>query len=163
MKKAASCLGKQQLSDTSLESLLIEAPAIRQTCGDRSLLRAIHFFEENRRVDDAREALGQSNIPVFLSLVSQSGNSSWKYLQNCCVPSEPAEQSVSVMLALTELFLAKIGKGACRVHGGGFAGVIMCILPREAADVYREYISAYAGCDNVFPITIRSQGAIHLG
>lgn len=163
MKKAASCLGKRQLSETSLESLLIEAPAIRQTCGDRSLLRAIHFFEENRRVDDAREALGQSNIPGFLSLVSQSGNSSWKYLQNCCVPSEPAEQSVSVMLALTELFLAKIGKGACRVHGGGFAGVIMCILPREAADVYREYISAYAGCDNVFPVTIRSQGAIHLG
>ena len=94
---------------------------------------------------------------------SFEANSSWKYLQNCCVPSEPAEQSVSVMLALTELFLAKIGKGACRVHGGGFAGVIMCILPREAADVYREYISAYAGCDNVFPVTIRSQGAIHLG
>lgn len=163
MKKAASCLGKRQLSDTSLESLLQEASAVRQTCGDRSLLRAIHFFEENRRVDDAREALGQGNIPGFLSLVCQSGNSSWKYLQNCCVPSEPAEQSVSVMLALTELFLAKIGKGACRIHGGGFAGVIMCILPREAADVYREYISAYAGCDNVFPVTIRSQGAIHLG
>ena len=163
MKKAASCLGKQQLSESSLKALLQKAKAVRQTCGDRGLLRSIHFFEENRRVDAAREALLQNNISGFLSLVSQSGNSSWKYLQNCSIPSEPTDQSVSVMLALTELFLAEIGKGACRVHGGGFAGVILCILPKEASEEYMEYISAYAGRDNVFPITIRSQGAVHLG
>lgn len=163
MKKAADCLGVRLLADTSLEALLQAAPSIRQACGDRSLLRSIHFFEENRRAAAAREALLTNKIPAFLALISQSGNSSWKYLQNCCVPSDVSEQSVSVILALTELFLEKIGKGACRVHGGGFAGVIMCILPKEAAEAYVSYISAYAGSGNVFPVTIRSQGAIPLG
>ena len=99
----------------------------------------------------------------FLKLIDESGTSSWELLQNCYSLQNCHEQKISLMLALTQLFLNKIQGGICRVHGGGFAGVIATILPEAEMDNYVEYISRYVGRDNVYPMDIRAVGAAHIG
>lgn len=98
----------------------------------------------------------------FLRLLEESGNSSWEWLQNCYSLQNCKEQKITLSLALTKLFLNKIGAGICRVHGGGFAGVIMCVLPIENADAYVDYMAQYVGRENVYPMNIRSTGAVHV-
>ena len=93
----------------------------------------------------------------------QSGRSSWEWLQNAVVPGMPEEQPIPLALALTELYLRRIGAGVCRLHGGGFAGVIMCVLPKAETAGYVDYISGYFGRESVYLTNIRQTGAACLG
>ena len=104
-------------------------------------------------------ALKENRFDDFLKEITASGNSSWKWLQNCYV-SGSEEQGITTALALTELFLAKKGCGACRVHGGGFAGVIMAIVPNRIADEYISYIEHAMGEGSAYRMSIRPYGAV---
>ena len=162
MKRAAACLGKEVLAQTSLSEVLDNVEKIRAEAGDRALLRALHFFEENKRVEDEVAAIREGDFDRFLKLISQSGNSSFKWLQNCYPTGASKEQAVTVALALTELFLEKIGAGVCRVHGGGFAGVIMVVIPKEQTEAYIDYIESKIGRGNAYVMNIRKHGAVRL-
>ena len=98
----------------------------------------------------------------ILKLVDASGRSSFELLQNCYVNAHPEEQKISLCLALTTQFINKIGKGVCRVHGGGFAGVIMAILPSESVQDYIKYMGQFVGEKNVYLMNIRKVGAAHI-
>ncbi len=162
MKSVAKYFAKEVLSQVKEEDVIANAKEIRKLCGDRALLRAFHFFEENRRVDMQVEALESKNKDAFLQEITASGNSSWKWLQNCYLNETPNEQPMTCTLALTELFLGKIKGGACRVHGGGFAGVIAAFVPKENTEEYCTYINKALGEGSAFIMHIRSQGAIRV-
>ncbi|MDO5410101.1 MAG: galactokinase family protein [Lachnospiraceae bacterium] len=162
MKKVAAFFGKKVLADCSLEELLANLNEVRAYAGDRAVMRAFHFFTENDRVDTAVKALKEKDYDTFLQVITESGNSSWKWLQNCYTISDYNEQSISIALALTEMYLKKLGKGVCRVHGGGFAGVIMAVIPKENSAEYKEYMSSKMGEENVYIMNIRKHGSVHL-
>ena len=126
-------------------------------------MRALHFYEENRRVEEAAEALAKNDGKTVLRLLTESGNSSWKWLQNCMSKSNEKDQKVALTLALTEIYIEKIKDGCCRVHGGGFAGVILAVIPKTKTADYVEYIAALVGEENVYPMQIRQTGAVSLG
>lgn len=158
MKEAAAACGAELLCETTIDQLLNHIPEIKN---DRAILRAIHFFKENERVEKAADAIKNHDGGKFLRLLSESGSSSWELLQNCYTTSNAQEQKISLVLALTDLFLKKLGRGVCRIHGGGFAGVIMCIVPQVEAANYISYISKFVGEENVYPMNLRSVGAVH--
>lgn len=163
MKLIAHKLGTSKLSENDFSDMLKRFLEIESTVSnDRAILRSLHFFEENRRVDEAIEAIQENNRKQLLNLMDESGNSSWKWLQNCHSEENHKEQKVSLVLALTELFLRKIGDGCCRVHGGGFAGVIMSIVPKTETANYIQFISRFVNSNNIYPMQIRKFGAIHL-
>lgn len=156
MKDAAKVLGAERLCETNLDTLLSH---IGEISNDRAVLRAIHFFEEDRRVGDMVTAIEQDDTAKILRLIQESGTSSWELLQNCYSLQDCSEQKITLVLALTQLFLNKIGDGVCRVHGGGFAGVIACLVPLAQTDAYVKYIAEYVGESNVYPMNIRAVGA----
>lgn len=160
MKQVAKFFGKEVCAEITEEEVLERIGEVRAFAGDRSVLRALHFFEENKRVEKEVQALKEGRFEDFLKNITASGNSSWKWLQNCYTNSNPNEQGITVALALTELFLAKKKKGACRVHGGGFAGVIMAMLPNELAEEYISYMEKAMGENNAYRMSIRPYGAI---
>ena len=160
MKKVAKFFDKEVLADITLKDVLDNFMKLREYAGDRAVIRAIHFFEENDRVDAEVLALEKGDFKTFLENVNESGNSSWKYLQNCFTNAAPQEQGITNVLALTELFLKKKGCGACRVHGGGFAGVIMTLLPNDIAGEYIEYIESHTQRKSAFNMIIRPLGSI---
>ena len=159
MKEAAKAAGAELLCETTLDKVLANMDKIDN---DRAILRAIHFFKENERVERAAKAVEEKDGETVLKLLSESGKSSWELLQNCYPIKAYTEQKISVALALTDLFLEKLGKGICRIHGGGFAGVIMCVVPEEETENYVSYISEFAGKENVYPMNIRAVGAVHI-
>lgn len=159
MKAVAKELGAGVLRQVEKQDVLGSVQAVRAAAGDRALLRSLHFFAENDRVDRQIEALEHGQVSEFLRQVTASGNSSWKWLQNCYQASTPASQAITVYLALTELYIDSIGDGACRVHGGGFAGVIMALIPKEHSAAYKEYIQAM-GAPEVYNVRIRKAGAV---
>lgn len=159
MKAVAGFFGKEVCADITEEQLLDQIDKVRETAGDRAVLRALHFFEENKRVEAEVAALKEDRFGDFLKEITKSGNSSWKWLQNCYVGNS-TEQGITVALALTELFIAKKGCGACRVHGGGFAGVIMAILPNHVVDEYISYIEKAMGQGSAYRMSIRPYGAV---
>lgn len=105
-------------------------------------------------------ALKEGRFEDFLSGITASGNSSWKWLQNCYTNASCQEQGITVALALTELFIAEKKRGACRVHGGGFAGVIMAMLPNDLVDEYVTYMEAALGEGSAYRMSIRPYGAV---
>ncbi len=133
---------------------------VRQFAGDRSVMRALHFFEENKRVEAEVAALKEGRFEDFLANITASGNSSWKWLQNCYTNSDFQEQGICVALALTELFIQQKKKGACRIHGGGFAGVVMAMLPNQIVDEYIAYIEKALGKGSAYRMAIRPYGAV---
>ncbi|MCI8453293.1 MAG: galactokinase [Lachnospiraceae bacterium] len=159
MGKVAAVFQKTVLAELSEEEVLANVSRVIKEAGDRAFLRALHFFEENRRVEAEVAALRENRFEDFLKLVTESGNSSWKWLQNCYVGGE-TEQGITAALALTELFVRKKGCGACRVHGGGFAGVIMAILPNAVVDEYITYIEKAVGEGSAYRMSIRPYGAV---
>ena len=153
-----------QVCEHTLDEFIKELPRIEQALkNDRAIMRALHFYEENRRVEKAAEALAKNDGKTVLRLLTESGNSSWKWLQNCMSKSNEKDQKVALTLALTEIFLERIQDGCCRVHGGGFAGVILAVVPKAKTAEYVEYISALVGKNNVYPMQIRQTGAVSLG
>ena len=162
MKRAAKVFGKEVLADVDEKEFMANLNKVREEAGDRAVMRALHFFAEQKRVDTAVKAIKEEDYKTFLNCITKSGNSSWKWLQNCFATKDETEQAVPVALALTELFIEEEGRGYCRVHGGGFAGVIMCVVPEEETENYVSYISEFAGKENVYPMNIRAVGAVHI-
>lgn len=159
MSEAARTVGVERLCETDRKSLLEK---ITEIGNDRAVLRALHFFQENDRVRHAVKAIEDGDGGELMRLIQESGISSWEWLQNCYSTGNAAEQKVPLALALTELFLEDIGQGACRVHGGGFAGVVMGLIPEREVTNYVGYISGFVGKENVYPLNIRNVGAVHI-
>lgn len=160
MKKVAEFFGKKVCSEITEEQVLDHLSEVRAFAGDRAVMRALHFFEENKRVEAEVMALKEDRFDDFLTNITASGNSSWKWLQNCYTNSNYQEQGISIALALTELFIAKKQKGACRIHGGGFAGVIMAMLPNDIVGEYIAYMEKALGEGSTYRMSIRPYGAI---
>ena len=161
MRAVAKELGAENLCESTEEALLEKLQEIRKKLGnDRALLRALHYYEECRRVDEAVEALRAGETEKMLEYIRESGNSSWKWLQNGYVIADPAEQSIPLTLALSEAWMKKKKRGVCRIHGGGFAGVVMCVVPKEDTEEFTEYLAPYVGRENIYNMGLRQAGAI---
>lgn len=146
------------------EELLKNLKQIRETVSnDRAVLRAIHFYEETRRVEEASRAIGEGRPEVMPGLVEASGSSSWRLLQNIFVDSEPEVQGIGVALAAAEVWLKREQAGSCRVNGGGFAGVIMCVVKKEKTDAFAAYMAPLVGEESICRIAIRETGAVMVG
>ena len=161
MKAVAKALGETVLRKTSYTALFEAIPTLRETLGDRAILRALHYFAENDRVTKQAEALKAGDISTFLALVNESGASSFRYLQNVYTVKNIEEQGLSLALALTEGFLKSVSReSACRVHGGGFAGTIQAFVPNENAADYAAMMDAVFGKGACHILKIRQKGAI---
>ena len=158
MNQVAALFGRTTLAGTSRTQLIAKASAIRAGCGDRAFLRAWHFVGETERPDLIRAAIETKDIGAYLSAVRASGDSSVKYLQNLYPDHTPAQQGLMVALALTEDFLC--GEGACRVHGGGFAGTIQAYIPIARLNRYRSLMESVFGACAVLPLRIRPYGVV---
>ncbi|MBO5682913.1 MAG: galactokinase, partial [Clostridia bacterium] len=161
MKSVAKALGHEVLAEASEEELLSALPTLRETLSDRAILRAIHFFEENKRVTAKKAALESGDLDKFLSLVKASGLSSFCYLQNVYSPKAYTEQKVSLALCLSELYLGD-KPGAWRVHGGGFAGTIQAFLPTKEVAGFKEFIDGALGVGATTVLSIRNHGALKI-
>ncbi len=160
MKAAAKLLGRDHLRGVTLEELLDNIQRIRSAAGDRAWLRSLHFVLDNQRVTEQVQALKDEDIMGYLDLVNQSGASSIQLLQNSYPTTLPEEQGISTALALTELFFQHTGtSGACRVHGGGFAGTIQAYIPLEHLESYRSWMERVFGEGSVTRLTIRNRQA----
>jgi len=158
MKSVAKQLGKEVLRDVSMEQIIEVIPTIREKVGDRALLRAIHFQGDNNRVLNQVEALENNDFSTFLSHVIQSGYSSYMYNQNIFCNNDSKNQGVALGLALSDLVLN--GKGAWRVHGGGFAGTIQAFVPNNLIDKYIATLEHTFGVGQCHKLFIRSKGAV---
>ena len=135
-------------------------PKLREKCGDRAVLRAIHEFQDNARVLKQVAALEEGDFDRFLQLITESGQSSWVYLQNVVPAGATLHQDVAVALALCEKYLE--GKGAYRVHGGGFAGTVQAFVPYELLDSFRTGIDNALGEGSCHVLSIRPQGGVEM-
>ena len=156
MKKIAAFFNKDVLAGISIEDIYQNIDELRALAGDRAVLRAIHFINENKRVEQQFEALEQKDFDTFLGLVKESGNSSYKYLQNVYTSKAVKEQKLSLALALSEMFLGK--DGACRVHGGGFAGTIQAYVKNEKVEEYKAYMDKVFGEGACVALSISKYG-----
>jgi galactokinase len=157
MKSVAKELGASVLREVTLEKIVEAIPALRSKTGDRAILRAYHFQGDNQRVVRQVEALERNDFEAFLQMVIESGYSSYMYNQNIFPVNNVSEQGVSLALALSEMVLK--GKGAWRVHGGGFAGTIQAFVPQELLAAYistLEHVFGEGSCRKLF---IRNTGA----
>ncbi len=159
-REISNALGVDFLRDADVNKFYNELGTLRRDCGDRALLRAFHFFNEHARVLDQREALKSGDFEGFLSLVNESGQSSYDYLQNLYSVSNVSEQGLSLAIALTKRFLGN--KGACRVHGGGFAGTIQCYIPTESLSNYKDMIEKVFGKGSCSVLSIRPVGGFEI-
>ena len=160
MKSVARELGKEVLRQVKLEEIIHALPGMRGKVGDRALLRAYHFHGDNQRVVKQVEALEQNDFQAFLSLVIESGQSSFMYNQNIYPVSNVTEQGVSLGLALSEMVLK--GKGAWRVHGGGFAGTIQAFVPHDLLNEYVKTMELLFGKGSCHKLFIRPAGSIKI-
>ena len=157
MKAVADELGVKVLRQVNLDQILEITPGIRKKVGDRAILRAIHFQNDNQRVADQVAALEQNDFRAFLGMVNDSGYSSFMYNQNIYPVTNVKEQGVSLALALSEIVLK--GNGAWRVHGGGFAGTIQAFVPQNLLDKYIESLEHVFGKGSCHKLFIRQKGA----
>ena len=158
MKAAASHFGKPVLREVALEDLIAEIPALREKHGDRAILRAFHFINENKRVKAQTEALRAGDLEAFFDGVLASGNSSFEYLQNVYTTKNVSEQGLSLALALAQYYLAERG-GAWRVHGGGFAGTTQAYVRNEDVEGYRALMDGAFGEGACIVLRVRGIGA----
>jgi galactokinase len=128
---------------------------LRGVAGDRAILRALHFFRENERVEKQRKAIKENDFNAFLSLVTESGNSSFRFLQNVYTNKNVKEQGLSLALAVSE----RLGV-VCRVHGGGFAGTIQAYVPDNQKDEYKKALEGVFGAGTCMFLKVRPYGAV---
>lgn len=159
-KEISNKLGVDFLRDADQNRFYNSIAELRRACGDRAVLRAFHFFNENDRVEKQKAALKAGDFEGFLKLVNESGESSYDYLQNLYSNSAVSEQGLPLAIALTKKFLN--GKGACRVHGGGFAGTIQCYIPSELLADYKKTIEAVFGENSCCVLNIRPVGGYEI-
>ncbi len=160
MRAVAACFGKEVLSQVDEGEFYKSIPALRKQCGDRAVLRAIHYFSDCHRVEQQVAALEAGQFDRFLALVSESGRSSFMYLQNVSTFRDSASQPVAVALAMAEHLLA--GKGAFRVHGGGFAGTIQAFVPAKQVPDFQAGMDALLGAGACRVTAIRPVGGCTL-
>ena len=160
MKKIASLLGEDVLRQVSLDDILSNIKMLREKAGDRAVLRAIHFVNETRRAKAEADALNNNDIDRFIKLVKQSGDSSFKYLQNVYSNKDVTAQNVSLALALSDSVLGS--DEASRVHGGGFAGTIQAFVKKENAKEYQKTMDKVFGEGSCEILSIRKYGGIRV-
>jgi galactokinase len=158
MKAIAAFFGKEVLTQISEADFYAAIPALRKQCGDRAVLRAIHFYQENARVPMQVAALQKGDFETFLKLIKESGYSSYMYLQNVIPAGYKEHQDVALALALCEHYLH--GKGAYRVHGGGFAGTVQAFVPYDMLEDFRKGIDGILGEGACHVLSIRPQGGV---
>lgn len=156
MGAVAAYFGKKVLREVDETELLRALPELRRAAGDRAVLRAMHFFADDRRSAEEADALERGDIDAFLALVRESGRSSWELLQNITPTGAAKEQAMAVALAVAERALA--GRGACRVHGGGFAGTIQAFVPLDALESFSAEVEAALGRGSCRALSIRPVG-----
>ncbi len=158
MKSVAAIFGVDVLRNVSSADFFDRIPDLRGKISDRAILRAIHFFEENDRVLKQAQALNANDFQGFLKMVNASGDSSFKWLQNIYSIRNAAEQRITLALALTEKYISEVGTGACRIHGGGFAGTILVFLPDGFGENYSKMMAKHFGQDCVTVLNVRKRG-----
>ena len=161
MKGVAAAFGKKVLREVDEDELIAKIPALRETLGDRAIMRALHFFAENRRVALQKEALAAGDLDKFFENVIASGRSSFCYLQNVYTSKNLTEQGLSLALCLAERVLGG-KKAAWRVHGGGFAGTIQAFVPTEDVETFRSTMDAAFGEGRCMVLRIRPVGAVKI-
>ena len=159
MKAVAKALGAEVLRQSDKEALLGKVSELRETVGDRAIMRAFHFFDENERVAEIKAALREKDIDKFFHGILASGKSSFCYLQNVHTTKNVSEQGVSLALCLAEGYLKEVG-GAWRVHGGGFAGTVQSFVPLKHVDGFRDRIESVFGKGSCLVLSVRPDGAI---
>ncbi|MEY8259277.1 galactokinase family protein [Oscillospiraceae bacterium 50-60] len=152
--------GKEVLREVPEQEFFAALPELRRECGDRAVLRAIHIYDDNARVSGQVGALRRGDFDAFLMHVRDSGLSSWRYLQNVVPAGYTEHQDVAFALALAERLLDTAG--ACRVHGGGFAGTIQAFVPQEGLEKFRAGIEAVLGAGSCHVVAIRPAGGVRL-
>lgn len=160
IKAVAAWFGKEVLTQIDEKDFYENIPVLRQTCGDRAVIRCVHFYQENARVAKQVQALEQGDFDTFLALIKESGHSSWMYLQNVVPAGYKLHQDVAISLALCEHYLN--GKGAYRVHGGGFAGTVQAFVPYDILDAFVAGIDAALGEGACHVLSIRPQGGVEM-
>lgn len=156
LAKISAFFGQAALRDVPEEAFFTNIAKLRAEVGDRALLRAIHIYQENRRVEQLCAALEQGDFPGFLQVIRESGRSSWMYLQNVVVTGSRAEQSAALALALCDSILGE--RGAFRVHGGGFGGTVQAFVPDDMLAEFKARMEAVFGAGHCHVMKIRSRG-----
>lgn len=160
LKSLCALFGKEVLRDIPEAEFFAKLPEIRNKVCDRAILRAIHFYQENKRVQKQAEALKANDFDTFLQLVKESGRSSWMYLQNITPAGETRHQDMALALAMCDTLLQ--GKGAFRVHGGGFAGTVQAFVPTHMLDAFKTGMEAVFGTGSCHVLSVRSFGGVRV-
>ena len=160
LKQICAHFGKDVLTQINPDDFYAAIPALREKCGDRAVMRAIHFYQENERVPQQVAALEQGDFDKFLTLVKESGFSSFMYLQNVIPAGRTRNQEMAIALGLCEHYLRD--RGAYRVHGGGFAGTVQAFVPFDILDSFRAGIDAVLGEGACHVLSIRPQGGVEM-
>jgi len=160
IKAVAAYMGKEVLTQIAESDFYAKLPELRKACGDRAVMRCIHFYQENARVPKQVAALENGDFDAFLELVEESGHSSYMQLQNVIPAGYKEHQDVAVALALCAHYLD--GRGAYRVHGGGFAGTVQAFVPFDILDSFKQGIEAALGEGACHVLSIRPQGGVEM-
>lgn len=160
MKQVAAFFGKEVLREVDENVFFANIPALREQVSDRSILRAIHFFDDNRRAVELKDALKVGDFDMFKGIIHKSGLSSFMNLQNVFSTSNPSEQGLSLALALAGKILGS--DGAWRVHGGGFAGTIQAFVPNEKLDEFKTKMENVFGKGACYVLSIRPVGGVEV-
>ena len=165
MRAVAAAMGKEVLREVDPAGFYAAVPRLRAKLGDRAVLRAMHFFDDNERVAREVEALKADDLEAFKRLLIESGRSSFMYLQNVYSPAHVEEQGVSLALALCERYLGQPGAGeggAWRVHGGGFAGTVQSLVPLAQMDGFVQKMEAVFGAGSCHRLAVRPVGGVRV-
>ena len=160
LKALCNILGEGELRSIPKMDFYSNIQRLREEVGDRAVLRAIHIYDENQRVKLQKKALQAGDFASFLSYVTESGLSSWRYLQNVIPAGRKEKQEVAVALTIAEKLLN--GRGACRVHGGGFAGTIQAFVPNDLLEEFKNGIESVLGEGSCYVLSIRPQGGVEM-
>ena len=158
MAKIAKHFKKNVLREVTHEDFLNEIPTLRKKFGGRAIIRAMHYYDENKRVEKAYKAICNKDISTFLNCVNESGESSYKMLQNCYYAND-ASQGITLALTISKKI---IKDGACRVHGGGFAGTILAFVNKNESDYYLDVMRKVFGDENCNRVNLRMLGSIKI-
>ena len=160
LKALCNILGEGELRSIPKMDFYSNIQRLREEVGDRAVLRAIHIYDENQRVKLQKKALQAGDFASFLSYVTESGLSSWRYLQNVIPAGRKEKQEVAFALTIAEKLLN--GRGACRVHGGGFAGTIQAFVPNDLLEDFKNGIESVLGEGSCYVLSIRPQGGVEM-
>lgn len=158
LKQVCNFFNKNYLREVDEKEFYDNFEGLRKQVGDRAMLRAIHVFDENKRALNEAKALENNDFVTFLKIMNESGESSWKYLQNIIPSGRKENQELALAIALCKKLLN--GKGACRVHGGGFAGTLQVFVPNDMKEEFKEKIEKALGQGCCHILKIRQEGGI---